>query len=216
MRIAFIFAHPDDESLSAGGTIAKYVKKGYIVSTLCLTSTPERKSEYFQAIKILGVKKPVIYDFQEVKSDIRAIKEKLIGFLLDFRPEVIVTHTKEDYHLDHQSTFDVVLEAIEWAAHITQYPNAHLVSRLYTAETTFLIPNPHILVDISDTYTLKEKAIGYYKSQLSKGGEDFYIKFHKYRTLMRGTQASTEHAEAYKQISLKKNSPFYEKKCSEL
>jgi hypothetical protein len=33
---------------------------------------------------------------------------------------------------------------------------------------------------------------------------------------MRGTQASVKHAEAFLQIPLKKNSPFYESKHSDL
>ena len=36
-RILIIMAHPDDETFSVGGTIAKYVKAGSEVSLLCAT-----------------------------------------------------------------------------------------------------------------------------------------------------------------------------------
>ncbi len=216
MKLAFIFAHPDDESLSTGGTIAKYASTKHIVSTLCLSSTEDRKMEYLAATKTLGVQESKILDYHSVADFETKIKKDIIDFILEFRPEIIVTHLLEDYHIDHRATYHVVKEAIEWAAHETQYDNSHLVSKLYVTETTILIPNPHILVDISAYYSVKENAIKCYSSQLNKGGGGFYIKFHKYRTLMRGTQASTDYAEAYLEVPLKKNSPFFRIKHSEL
>ncbi|MCG3258210.1 MAG: PIG-L family deacetylase [Candidatus Heimdallarchaeota archaeon] len=216
MKLAFVFAHPDDEALSSGGTIAKYSTLGDEVSTLCLSSDSVRKVEYFNATKILGVHKPIIFDYQNVESKKQEITKDFIDYLLNFRPEIVVTHLENDYHIDHRATYNIVLEGIEWAAHETQHKNPHLVNKLYVAETTILIPNPHILVDISDCYDQKEEAIKCYKSQLSKGGDNFYINFHKNRTQMRGAQASTKHAEAFLKVPLKQNSPFYEKKHSEL
>ena len=216
VKLAFIFAHPDDESLSSGGTIAKYVSSGNGVSTLCLSSDEVRKNEYLKATEILGVKDVEIFDFNNVENYETEIKEKVIQYILKTRPQIIVTHIENDYHIDHRITYNIIREGIEWAAHETQHENPHLVSKLYTTETTILIPNPHILVDTTDYQSKKEEAILCYKSQLYKGGDDFYLKFHKHRTLMRGAQASTLYAEAYLQIPLKKNSPFYTQKHSEL
>lgn len=216
MKIAFVFAHPDDESLSSGGTIAKYSRTGHEVYSICFSSSPERRREYIDAVKILRCSESIIYNYENVIDFEREITKDFISFLLEFRPEIIVTHLEDDYHIDHRTSYRIVREAIEWAAHETQYDNPHLVSKLYVTETTILIPNPHILVDISEYYDIKETAIKCYKSQLYKGGENFYVNFHKYRTKMRGAQASTEYAEAFLQIPLKKNSPFYESKHSEL
>jgi len=216
VKLAFIFAHPDDESFSTGGTIARYSSTGNDVSCLCLTTTDLRKNEFINATKILGVQNRAIFDFSDVVNHIKEIQEKVILFLLKNKPDIVVTHLRIDNHIDHRTTFKIVKESIEWAARETQHNDPHLISKLYSTETTILIPDPHILVDISDYYSIKEEAIKCYKSQLAKGGEDFYIRFHKNRTLMRGTQASVKHAEAFIQIPLKQNSPFYKLKHSEL
>ncbi|MCG3220383.1 MAG: PIG-L family deacetylase, partial [Candidatus Heimdallarchaeota archaeon] len=69
MKLAFIFAHPDDESLSTGGTIAKYAAKSNQVITACLSSDSVRKSEYLEAIKTLGVEKNLILDYPDVHNN---------------------------------------------------------------------------------------------------------------------------------------------------
>ena len=74
MKALFIFAHPDDETLSSGGTIAKLFKKEVDVKLITLTKgesgecgTPPfcqqdevgktRENELRQAAKILGISK---------------------------------------------------------------------------------------------------------------------------------------------------------------
>jgi len=216
MNLMFVFAHPDDESFSTGGTIAKYVSEGHNVYTVCFTSIPVRKKEFFTAMGILNVAETFIFDYDDIETHRKELTDSLISLLIQFRPEVLVTHLPYDYHRDHLLTYEIVREAIEWAAHTTQHSNAHLVTRLYSTETTVLIPQPHILVDISKYYLLKEKAMKCYKSQLDKGGEDFYIEFHRYRTLMRGVQAGCKYAEAFIQHPLVQSGPFYPKRNTDL
>lgn len=40
-RLLLVFAHPDDESFSCGGTVAKYVKAGWRVDLICATRGEE-------------------------------------------------------------------------------------------------------------------------------------------------------------------------------
>lgn len=43
-KILLVFAHPDDESITVGGTVAKYVKAGWTVDLLCATNGEEGQS----------------------------------------------------------------------------------------------------------------------------------------------------------------------------
>ena len=41
MRLLAIFAHPDDEVFSCGGTLSRYADEGYQVSLICATRGEE-------------------------------------------------------------------------------------------------------------------------------------------------------------------------------
>lgn len=67
-------AHPDDMELEAGGTLAKYAKKGYNVNILILTSggytdmngvsyqDEELRDEARESAKLLGIKELFFFD----------------------------------------------------------------------------------------------------------------------------------------------------------
>lgn len=84
--ILLIFAHPDDEILGCGGTVARLIKEGYKAFTLILgegiTSRDEKrnrklrkkeleelKTKALQANNILGVEKVFFYEFPDNRFD---------------------------------------------------------------------------------------------------------------------------------------------------
>ena len=215
-HIMTVFAHPDDETFSTGGTIAKHVKKGEKAISVCLTTHEERIEEFKQATKILGARGEML-SFKEITyHNFTQIKSSLINKILEFKPKTIITHIPYDYHFEHRMTHSIVMEAVEWAAHTTQFKEqAHLVENIYLAETTVLLPFPQILVDISDVWETKQKAISVYNSQLSKGGPGFYVTFQKKRSELRGIQAGVPYAEAYDLFPIPKVGPFKPRKCFE-
>ena len=53
---AVIVAHPDDETLWAGGTILTHPGINWVILTLCRKSDPDRAPRFFKAIEQFGAK----------------------------------------------------------------------------------------------------------------------------------------------------------------
>jgi LmbE family N-acetylglucosaminyl deacetylase len=69
-RLLLVFAHPDDESFSCGGTVAKYVKAGWRVDLICATRGEE------------GSRGPYVKLPQEKLGDIRQKELQKAGITL--------------------------------------------------------------------------------------------------------------------------------------
>jgi LmbE family N-acetylglucosaminyl deacetylase len=52
--VCVIVAHPDDETLWAGGTILMHPERDYKIFTLCRASDPDRAPKFYQALLRLG------------------------------------------------------------------------------------------------------------------------------------------------------------------
>jgi LmbE family N-acetylglucosaminyl deacetylase len=210
-----VISHPDDETFGCGGTLAKHVRASVDTCVLCLTCNPiERKKEYDAAASNLGVDsaiwmgKNVVYDSDLIR--------RIADFIDESRPRVVITHVPFDYHREHKACYDVVKEAIEWAAHTTMYEDAWHVERLLLMEVNTLIPSPSVLVDVSDVFTLKMKAIDKYSSQLDKFPWGYYQRFNQKKAELRGVQCDVAYAEAFIEESLPRDGPFYMKKSTNL
>ena len=125
---------------------------------LCLTCNPRnRRGELERACNALGVSDPIVFEEDNVYPS-RELVKRVADVIVVERPRIIITHLPFDYHADHRATYDVVKEAIEWAAHTTTYSKPWLVERLLLMEINTLIPSPQVLVDISDTMDKKKSS----------------------------------------------------------
>lgn len=193
--ILVICAHPDDESLGAGGTIVTHMNQGLPVDVLCLTGNEERNGELESACKTLGVR----HLYSRVRDDFAidlSLRDEVAAAILKSRPSIIITHSEDDYNQNHVLCAHLVSQTAEWAAHTTIYDDAHKVERIYHMEVNSLLSRPQVLVDISDTYDVALRALSYHKSQLTKA-DSFYTRFYDARTRLRGIQAACERAEAF-------------------
>lgn len=123
MKALFVFAHPDDESFAAGGTIASFVKKGFSVMLVTATrgeagqlgdppvctqqELPKvREQELRAAAKILGISRIYFLDFIDGtlhKDSLPALKSKVQKVLRQEKPDIVVTFDKGGItnHPDH-------------------------------------------------------------------------------------------------------------------
>ena len=137
-KLLCILAHPDDESLGTGGSIAKYAAEGVDVQLICATrgergryfeqdspgliKVGQKRTEELQAASsILGISKVHFLDYLDGDLDAAPVNEvvsKIKSIILDFRPQIIVTFGPDGGygHPDHIAISQYSLSAIVQAA----------------------------------------------------------------------------------------------------
>jgi len=223
-RVLAIAAHPDDEVLGCGGTLAKLASNGHEIFTLILgtgiasryeandTEKIARKIEelrevMYKANEIIGVKKVFTEDFPDNKFDTAALLNlvKAIERIKEMtRPDIIFTHYEKDLNIDHQMTYKAVITA-------TRPLPDETVREIYSFEvlssTEWNCPlsfSPEVFFDISETIDLKAKALSIYKSELRQFPHPRSLKGIKLNSQYWGMRAGMLHAEAFKAIRILK------------
>jgi LmbE family N-acetylglucosaminyl deacetylase len=205
--ILVVVAHPDDESLGAGGTIRKHADMGIPVDIHCMTGNEVRNEELKSACTHLGARNLYLSERDDFAIDL-SLRNEVIGSILRSRPKIVITHHAGDYNVNHQHCAQLVFEAVEWASHTTLFDDAHRVERIYNMEVNTMISRPHVYVDITSSYEHALGAIRAHKSQTDKA-DNFYEKLYDARTRLRGTQARCERAEAFSITLPEHAGPFY-------
>lgn len=125
-KILTVVAHPDDEVLGVGGTLALHSHNGDEVYVLILADgegsrgdarqneVAGRKVAAQNAAKALGVKEVFFADFADNQMDTVAILEVIKVIEAHFKkikPDVVYTHHHGDLNVDHRIVFEAVLTA---------------------------------------------------------------------------------------------------------
>jgi LmbE family N-acetylglucosaminyl deacetylase len=111
---AVIVAHPDDETLWAGGTILSHPQIDWTIMTLCRKSDPDRGPKFFKAASRLGAKGFMddLDDGPDQKSlEQSDIQQTILETLPKRNFDIILTHSpKGEYtrHLRHEETSQAV------------------------------------------------------------------------------------------------------------
>jgi len=124
MKILAIGAHPDDIEISCAGTLARYAAIGHPVTLAVFTCgdmgdpkipPPElaliRKRESEASASILGARLlwPSITD--ELVFPNEEQRRVMIDILRQADPDVLITHSPNDYHPDHRYVSQLVFDA---------------------------------------------------------------------------------------------------------
>ena len=180
--ILVIAAHPDDEVLGCGGTMASHVDDGDKVHVVFMSDgvtsrinvndeeVKERKQAAINASNTLGVKnKPIFLGFSDNRMDavvLLDIVQSLEEIIYEIKPEVIYTHHVGDLNIDHKVTHQAVMTACRPQPEFCVreiYSFEVLSSTEWSTNNPFI---PNYFVDISDTLELKISAIKAYNSEL--------------------------------------------------
>jgi LmbE family N-acetylglucosaminyl deacetylase len=154
-RILLCFAHPDDETFLAGGSIGKWTAEGVGVALVTATRgqsgrsgdppvcTREdlpavREAELREAAAILGIADVHLLDYRDrelAAAQPMEIRQSLVHLIRGWRPQVVVTFDPNgsNRHTDHVAISRFTSDAVAAASDRRWFPDEgdpHLVSRL--------------------------------------------------------------------------------------
>lgn len=127
MKMLVVAAHPDDECLGCGASLARFAAEGWVVQPLILgeglTSRPggataeelERlKGECRRACSVLGIREPLFGGLPDNRFDtvpFLDVVQTIESHLRAFEPDRVLTHHGGDLNVDHALTCRAVLTA---------------------------------------------------------------------------------------------------------
>ncbi len=185
--ILILAAHPDDEVLGCGGTIAKLADEGAIVHVAFLADgvfsrageqtaqqleLSSRRAAAQKACEILGVKSVSFGDFPDNRMDtipLLDIIQAVETLIVQHQPEIVFTHHAGDVNIDHRRLHEAVVTAC-------RPQHGHPVKTLLCFEvpssTEWQLPGsapaftPNWFVDISTMLVRKLAALEAYADEL--------------------------------------------------
>jgi len=178
-RAMIVAAHPDDAELAMGGTIAKMIEYGWDVVIVDLTdgeptpcgSKELRQKETENANHILGIENRMCLEMPNryLQANLEN-RRKLAEVIRLNQPDLIFGPAMPDYHPDHTEAAKLVQGArFEAKFHKTNMKGTpHWIPRQYGYYSTHRREHdkPSFIVDVTNEWDKKVKAIQAYQSQI--------------------------------------------------
>ncbi|MCU0389985.1 MAG: bacillithiol biosynthesis deacetylase BshB1 [Thermoflexibacter sp.] len=206
LDILVIAAHPDDAELSCSGTIFAHIAQGKKVGIVDLTQgelgtrgdATTRKQEAEEASRIMQLS---IRENLKCRDGFFANDEAhqlaVIKVIRKYQPEIILTNAIRDRHPDHAKASDLVetsaflagLKRIETIIEDKLQTPWRPKNIYHFIQSDYI--NPDIIVDISDFWENKVKAIKAYQTQFytsseSMKGEQTFISTPEFMNFLEG------------------------------
>lgn len=192
-RILAVFAHPDDETSVAGGTIARSVQEGVEVTVVTATRgewgtlgtggmtiareelPAVREAELRAVMRLYGAHPPVFLGYEDAtmgEADLAPAVRQVSAQMRRLRPDIVITWgpTGMSRHPDHIAVHQAVVDAFH--AYAASAP-ARLfyaampmdVARRFEAEIEGPEAAPTVCIDIAPHLATKAQALRIYRSQ---------------------------------------------------
>jgi LmbE family N-acetylglucosaminyl deacetylase len=222
MNIISIVAHPDDTELLCAGTLARYAEEGHKVNIAIFTNgdigdakiKPEelgatRRKEAQNAAEIIGAH--IIFGgiTDELVFPNQEQRHRMIDILREADPDVIFTHSPNDYHPDHRYVSQLVFDSY-FQKGLPFMPNQKLPACRFGQAQLYYMDNlcgigftPTEYVDITSTFEKKKAMLLCHKSQFV-AMEDLastdMLEMIDIHSRFRGLAAGCRHAEAFTRL----------------
>ena len=214
--IAVVAAHPDDEILGCGGTIAAHVHRGDTVSVLILAQgiasrdgdqVSEQQEELYQAARrandVVGTGRLEFGAFPDNRMDsvdLLDVVRRVEAFFAEVKPDCVYTHYPNDLNVDHRIVSQAVLTAGR------PLPGVQTTTILFfeTPSSTewSCIPmgggfSPNWFTDISETLDVKLQALQAYAMEMRPFPHARSLEAVRHLAHWRGASAGLAAAEAF-------------------
>jgi N-acetylglucosamine malate deacetylase 1 len=217
--ILVIVAHPDDEVLGCGASMAKWSNDGNDVHVLIMAEgatsrdkVRDRKKKDKElrhliesaesAKKIIGIKSVEFFNYPDNRMDsidLLNIVKSIEEHISKLKPNMVVTHHSSDLNIDHQIINQAVMTACRPMPSQTvrsilsfEVPSATGWNSISTN-----VFSPNLFEDISKTINLKIKALNAYSSEMRKWPHARSIEAVDALAKWRGSLVGYKFAEAF-------------------
>jgi len=207
-KVLVIAAHPDDELLGCGGTIALHAKNGDELYSVIVcegetvrykNQNVNQKDSMAEAASILGVKDVMMLDYPDQKLDtfnLTEVIQSIETIVHQLKPNIVYTQFGGDVNRDHELLFKAVMVATR--------PTEEYIEAVYAFDTasstewgyprSFI---PDTWVDIKTTLDTKLKAMACYSSELRDYPHPRSLQGLKYKAHAWGNQCCLDMAEVF-------------------
>jgi len=216
--ILILAAHPDDEALGCGGTIAKLADEGAIVHVAFLADgvfsraseqaaqqleLASRRAAAQKACEILGVKSVSFGDFPDNRMDtipLLEITQVVETLIAEHQPEIVFTHHAGDVNIDHRRLHEAVVTACRPQQ---GHPVKTLLCFEVPSSTEWQLPGsapaftPNWFIDISATLVRKLTALDAYADELRAWPHPRSLQGVEHLAHWRGATVGVDAAEAF-------------------
>jgi LmbE family N-acetylglucosaminyl deacetylase len=211
-----VAAHPDDEMLGCGGTLAKFASQGTEILVVLLGEGPTaRTSEMhddvrhhaavsaLDAAKVVGVKRVVSAGLPDNQFDtlpLLQIVQRIEKHAEEFKPDIVFTHHLGDINIDHQITHKAtmtVFRPLPDKNHVRILGFEVLSSTEYNPPQSLPAFVPNVFVDISEFQEIKSRALMAYGSEMRPWPHPRSLEGAEHLAKFRGAQCGLNAAEAF-------------------
>jgi LmbE family N-acetylglucosaminyl deacetylase len=222
MKILAIGAHPDDLEILCAGTLARYAQQGHAVTLASFTTgnmgdlkiPPEelariRRREAEASAALLGARLlwPGIDDEHVFPNETQ--RRVMIDLLREADPEVIFTHSPNDYHPDHRYVSQLVFDAY-FQKGLPHIPGQQQPACRFGQAQVYYLDNiggidfaPAEYVDITSVFELKRRMLECHQSQLKPMRElaqSDLVELIEIQGRFRGLAVGCRYAEGFRRL----------------
>ncbi|MBN1349511.1 PIG-L family deacetylase [candidate division KSB1 bacterium] len=222
MNILAVGAHPDDLEILCGGTLIRYHIEGHSITmgSVCNGNKGHRTlpGDKLAKIRLAEAQNSArIIHAQHFCLNIpdcevyvnREAMEKVLNLIRQAKPDIIITHSPNDYMPDHRVVSELVFQASFHATlplyNAEQPPHDKITPVLYMDTLAGVDFNPTMYVDITDVFEQKLAMLRCHKSQRDWLDDHDAIDMDEFMTAVarfRGLQCSKKYAEGFRSLDV--------------